>query len=293
MWHNPGKNGKGSCKGDAASMGGCWDASWAWRNRHLDPDSYFNHFGPAFPFEKREEAVELPADPGLVSCESRVSAMSADNPEDPAANDGVTRQSRHPGASAFSTDGCDTEVALPPGLTARNRIIIHTRGEQTPADPANDAAYVQINAKPLYDDSHGMWDPVRFHTGLHNVVLSAIVNHIRLKGILRDVRKHFEEHIGSSSVHFDIFCKHGRHRSVALAIVLKHIFEQEQFTVILIHRDEQSWRCIRKWQQCDECCAGAEEKLRLLQETIPIWRDARPGKKGCGKGKGQNTGKWQ
>ncbi len=88
------------------------------------------------------------------------------------------------------------------------------------------AATLVIDATPFRDPA-----PITGHLGTHDGIFTRIVSEQNL-GLLRrifaEVRWALRRDIGNETAHIAVFCRAGRHRSVALATCLAYVLPREE-----------------------------------------------------------------
>jgi hypothetical protein len=107
------------------------------------------------------------------------------------------------------------------------------------------------------------------HPGSHPVTVAQVARHENFQPLLRSI----QEQWGAPSTQprvMAFFCKSGKHRSVAVATVLKWIFEEEGLEVCIDHL------CYRKWhlrhRRCAACCAPSADRDNAFAWAQYYWR---------------------
>jgi hypothetical protein len=124
-------------------------------------------------------------------------------------------------------------------------VVIVTVGE----DQEFPSYYFSIDCRILHDPDTMR---LRAHAGSHPQILDSVIGHPRLLEVLGPAKwfADQEEH-----PHLALQCRRGKHRSVALAYLLKHLLRRDGYKVIVEHWNEQTWGPARNCIQgkCAEC----------------------------------------
>jgi len=132
----------------------------------------------------------------------------------------------------------------------------------------------------LVVDARGFPDPASIgagygHTGHHPEITQRIMNHFNFRPWLRQVKHRFLIAASSScsDVGLALYCRSGKHRSVATALILRHILQMEQWRVAEVqHLSQEFWgRKVCDPDRCDECTARPIQLWESIQNAHTIW----------------------
>ena len=74
---------------------------------------------------------------------------------------------------------------------------------------------------------------------------------------------------GLEQITLAIYCRHGKHRSVAAALILGHILQAEGFDCCTEHLASQHWPCTIG---CRVCANPPAALYRSVEQALEIWR---------------------
>ena len=144
----------------------------------------------------------------------------------------------------------------------------------------------------LVVDARGFPDPAACaagygHTGHHPEIMQRIMNHKNFRTWLRQVKHRFliaaENRFAMTraangscvDVGLALYCKSGKHRSVATALILRHILRMEQWGVAEVrHLSQKYWRGVCVPGRCDECTAHPTQLWESIQNAHTVWARA-------------------
>jgi RNase adaptor protein for sRNA GlmZ degradation len=116
---------------------------------------------------------------------------------------------------------------------------------------------------------------LKSHTGEHVTICERVIWHPNFNKILNTVRKAFIAFMHGPAEHrtFRVatYCKSGRHRSVAVTVTLRYIFEWLGYQVQVVHWSQPSWQrwfCYRKCQDCQD----NPQKIKNFMHAVDCWR---------------------
>lgn len=120
------------------------------------------------------------------------------------------------------------------------------------------------------------------HSGRHHRIITRLCQHRNFPSWLNNAKRRFKEAFMSvgkrgspspQSLSVAVYCRRGKHRSVAAACILHHIFESEGFECPQIkHLSYAHWRnCCRL--ECWECQNPPDEIQVQLQNALKQWRE--------------------
>eukprot|EP00438_Fugacium_kawagutii_P003148 Skav218928 [mRNA] locus=scaffold678:25654:27015:+ [translate_table: standard] len=110
------------------------------------------------------------------------------------------------------------------------------------------------------------------HSGRHHQIVGGLVSHRNFWYWLKEVKGRFQKHVekkSSSDITVAIYCKRGKHRSVAAAMILQHIFQSEGHDCKASHMSYQQWCC---YVDCPVCCNPPEDMQNHLNQALEYWR---------------------
>ena len=132
-----------------------------------------------------------------------------------------------------------------------------------------------------FDDPEGR--PCKSHTGYHHQILKGIaLSHTFIDFVNKNKRLIFEAKVASAlyaatryetKTRIFIWCRSGRHRSVALTVLLKAMLEYDGFVVEKINLT-RSWRYLCGGpKKCDVCAEGDDiaEKVAAARVARLVW----------------------
>jgi len=119
------------------------------------------------------------------------------------------------------------------------------------------------------------------HTGIHPAIIERITLHDKFPSYLLDLRKKWRRAVYQHSVEqpgapvrlvVALYCRTGKHRSVAVAECLRHIAEAaEDFHVYgVVHLSRSKWNKNVCKGGCEECMSSAQREV-VLQRVECIW----------------------
>ena len=113
------------------------------------------------------------------------------------------------------------------------------------------------------------------HPGFHPETISRIVNDKNFLGFLKQVQKWFRKAGSAQGVEFDlvlaVFCKSGKHRSVAIAHCLRYLAVNEGLDVHVNYLSEPDWG--RMCRGCNKCLKDPSGlRQRSLTIALHYWR---------------------
>jgi hypothetical protein len=115
---------------------------------------------------------------------------------------------------------------------------------------------------------------LRDHCGLHATIIERVVFNDKFPAFLQRVRMQVVPALMSNSVPFrlGIFCRSGKHRSVAVAQILRHVF------AACMPGHNVTWRCVKKHSRClNGYCAECNERpqsfMQAMAHASSVWLD--------------------
>lgn len=129
-------------------------------------------------------------------------------------------------------------------------------------------------------DVRMFYDPARSslsrHIGLHPEIMEGITRDRRFPKWLSDLRDGFREAHKETSVAIGVFCRSGRHRSVACARILAHCLEAEGWQC---HTKHLAALRPKEWARtCGGSCTACEGKGKYaakreaaLTRALEVW----------------------
>ncbi len=147
------------------------------------------------------------------------------------------------------------------------------------------AAFSQIGLLPpdetlLAIDCRGFADPQRILTRVNHIGawpqhVQSFVAHREFRPWLLEARRRIRAELQSGRVVLNIatFCKKGRHRSVAGALLLRHCLEQAEGAVVITHRHlaDPFW-CRYTCDNCFECRELSPVRSAAMSQALVVWR---------------------
>jgi len=113
------------------------------------------------------------------------------------------------------------------------------------------------------------------HTGVHPETLHRITLMKRFPDFVKRLRREVPYHLKNvGQVKIAMYCRTGRHRSVACATFLKHFAHAEQWNCKVTHLSQKKWNKICKGE-CAECMpCGTQESMRreAFAKALSLWR---------------------
>ena len=130
-------------------------------------------------------------------------------------------------------------------------------------------AYTVINCKVLRDPAS---QNLRIHPGSHPGIVDSIVGHAEFPTILAQVKALTRRWQTADSPQVALQCKSGKHRSVAVSILLQYLL-QDEFDVRVQHYNFANWG--RHAQGCMQGqCSDCLQQPTLLDEARRQWLSA-------------------
>lgn len=113
---------------------------------------------------------------------------------------------------------------------------------------------------------------LRGHPGGHPVTVAQVARHDNFRPLLRSIHEQWGAPSTESARVMAFFCKSGKHRSVAVATILKRICEEEGLEVDLRHLSCTRWH--GQHGSCAACCAPSADRDNALAWAQYYWRAA-------------------
>lgn len=142
-----------------------------------------------------------------------------------------------------------------------------------------------FNAVDLVEDARCFPDPegayeLNRHTGRNPEIMIRLCKHRNFERWLRDVKRHLKDAIQRESsqgapptIKIAVYCRAGKHRSVAAALVLEFVLKQEGFECLETrHLSSRAWKSPNCRGLCDECKSTPKPLQDVLYETLDMWR---------------------
>lgn len=129
-----------------------------------------------------------------------------------------------------------------------------------------------LDARPFPDPNSWVLSQLG-HSGRHHQIVGSLCHHRNFWYWLRDVKRRFQKELEKSGdISVAIYCKRGKHRSVAAAVILRHIFQSEGYQCSNAwHMSYKQWSfCC--YLDCDVCCNPPEEMQTHLDMALDYWR---------------------
>lgn len=243
-------------------------------------------------------------------CEAATDAFRCAVPT-PAAQTTTTTESRALPASTLEllrtrASGANSSARVPPlpapsTVGSRGRVRLLTFGlencvaeliERCCAHPSGGAS-IQINEDELRTalrrgvgenvdvvvDARRFPDPDAYsltrHIGVHHEIIARLVRHRNFPRWFKGVKQQFLDLAGATaSMSMAIYCKAGKHRSVAGATILEHCLREEGWDCSLRHLSQTQWNkkyCCQGL--CEECRNPPKELEDTLGTALRMWRE--------------------
>lgn len=143
-------------------------------------------------------------------------------------------------------------------------------------------ALVRLNAGDVQvvSDMRRFCDPAAVgtltrHIGTHPETMRRMTNtrHFGpwLRGLRMSIKEVLDRQRKDREVRVALYCRSGKHRSVAGARFLEHIAEAEGWAYKVEHLASKSWKNICRGH-CEECQGSPEIREEALTEALRIWR---------------------
>ena len=108
---------------------------------------------------------------------------------------------------------------------------------------------VHLNCNPIDDPDT---KPFRWHLGFHRQIIRSVIDHAKFEELLLKAAWHIKR---NESVVVFCGCRQGRHRSVALALILQHVLDVvygSLYAVVLEFACSNRWTAFHR-----RCSSGA------------------------------------
>ena len=131
---------------------------------------------------------------------------------------------------------------------------------------------VFVDARPFPDPEAG---DLRGHVGNHPQIIARMAEHKNFRFWLSHVHREIRLVLQRErTVRIGLFCKKGRHRSVAAAWLLKHIGEREGWMCTVTHLCSHKWTdtCGGRCDQCGEDSLGEARRQMALDKAWYFWQ---------------------
>ena len=121
------------------------------------------------------------------------------------------------------------------------------------------------------------------HPGVHPDVIAGITGHRDFPQFIRDVRNAWLEQLqkrrreedasshGLQEFTVAAYCRHGKHRSVAISEILQCILTQEGFLADTMFLSARNWSKRKCRGTCDECQGFSKTKVDALRDAVNWW----------------------
>ena len=108
------------------------------------------------------------------------------------------------------------------------------------------------------------------HSGRHYKIVANLICHPNFAKWLKDVKKDFQDELEKTAgdISVAIYCRRGKHRSVAATVILRHILESEGYECEEWHLSNRRWCCKLN---CDVCCNPPEDMKGHLDHAFNCW----------------------
>ena len=108
------------------------------------------------------------------------------------------------------------------------------------------------------------------HSGRHYQIVGNLFCHRNFWYWLKDAKARFRRELEKSpgDISVAIYCRRGKHRSVAATVILRHILESEGFECYEWHMSQAQWCCKL---DCDVCSNPPEEMKGHLDQAFNYW----------------------
>ena len=155
---------------------------------------------------------------------------------------------------------------------AGRNVKIFTDGQDTVDQNARRYNALILNAKTFLD--HGAHASLCRHDGSHPEIISRLLNHVEFKGwILRALvqLRDWAKARSADQLRIIVFCRAGKHRSRACALVLQHCFERFNANVTVQHLSgKQCWER-QNGNLCKYCShLGDTDRHKALKRAFEI-----------------------
>lgn len=183
-------------------------------------------------------------------------------------------------ASIFEEDDLDNaEQALPVGSVENSpkavdqeevRIVVMTCGLRDLQQCEEEANFC-VDMRSFYDPGCG---PLKKHDGRHHEIIRRMVHHHLFMDLISDLRTRLADHMEAAvptsdgSLHFLLYCKSGRHRSVAAGTLLHYILLCEGYSGVELQHVSLGDGC-----GCDTCSKPSAQRCLACEEGLRKWRN--------------------
>lgn len=227
----------------------------------------------------------VPPVPPVESDWKEISTESTEHTELPLASpsstvtdriDRLDRLDRRPRKILLSSFGIET---LDPELTHRCQLLGGGARCQIPDSEISAALRRQGVDANIILDARDFPDPNSWalsqlgHSGRHHQIVANLVCHRNFWCWLREAKSRFHREWGrceSDDFSLAIYCRRGKHRSVAALVILRHILEAEGHECSQWHVSYKQWCC---YLSCDICCNPPAELQAHLDQAFEYWRN--------------------
>ena len=130
----------------------------------------------------------------------------------------------------------------------------------------------------IFLDCRNFKDPNRWalcrlgHSGRHHKIVQGLFAHPFFRVWLQNAKRQIQYKLsvtGLEQITLAIYCRHGKHRSVAAALILGHILQAEGFDCCTEHLASQHWPCT---VGCRVCANPPAALYRSVEQALEIWR---------------------
>ena len=112
-------------------------------------------------------------------------------------------------------------------------------------------------------------DDLGFHPGYHDVTLARVFAHAEFLVLLGEVKAWVAQlSSAQKEARLGIFCRAGRHRSVAVLWLLAHVLARLGARVRVNHLEQNAGRWSHLCRGCRSCAEGTMTKQRLAAEVM-------------------------
>jgi len=141
---------------------------------------------------------------------------------------------------------------------------------------SSDAVLVDARCFPDPESHFFLW-----HTGRHHEIIARLCRHRNFPSWLAGVKRQFSRAVQADAggrdqvqnpVTVAVYCRSGKHRSVAAAVILAHILRSQGWACPpLRHLSQPRWGRVCCQGLCEECQEPPAWLQDMLDETLQMW----------------------
>ena len=128
-----------------------------------------------------------------------------------------------------------------------------------------------LHSPGIVEDCRRLSDPrsmnLRHHPGFHPLIVRGVAQHRALRDMLWRIKQHVTQ---ARDPCIALQCRAGKHRSVAMSVILEFVLTSDNYRVSVHHKNAQNWQ--RGWACFEGRCTDCNRQAPELQDVLSLWR---------------------